>query len=1010
MPLQKQHFPVIFGEGLDTKTDPKLVKTGKLLIFENGRFNKTGSIFKSKGYTCFPRTIVGSSSTITSGRTLATFKDELLLFSSNNLYSYSSSGEAWLDRGVVGASRVISETVVRNSARQTLQDAAYTRGITLYAWEDSRGGVRATVIDQVSGLPIQSDVSISATGSRPRCSATPNFLYLHWMDASNELKVKRLDPLNPNAFGVTTTVANDCNGTNPNFDIYKHGNNLVFAYNTTTPSIKVGYIKASGEIGGALDGFPAAVTRAEDGSGAVAITSRFEGDADDAIYVFSHNTTNGVKCFIYPLDLTTPTVVTVDPITSVVNQIAAIHTTSTKVRVWYEVDAAQTYNLRIKSDGVNKAGTADSSGTGTGTGVEWQRGLGLASKPFRPGDGNTYLVGVFETTLQPNYFTMLDVSSSRGVAVNSIAQNQAGGKLTRRSSLAGIWMVDSVTGVFSGLVKNKLVSESGTVYTLTGVNSNSLNFDQSVAFQTVELGENLLIAGGLIQNYDGVSVTEHGFNYFPENISNVVTGGAGSIEAGDRQYSVVYEWTDNAGQLHRSAPSIPLEVTNILNDKNTLTIPTLRLTEKKTTLNRAAVSIAVYRTIDAGTVFYRVSSISSPTANSTTADTVTFEDTAADSTIQSNEILYTTGGVLENIQPQSASVLVDYRNRCLVAGGEDKNKISYSRKVLRGEPVNFNDSLFFRVDQGGDKVTALAVLDEKIVIFKNRQTFVQIGDGPTDAGTQDDFQTPQLIAGDVGCPYPQSIVLYPEGLIFKSEKGFYVLTRSLQMTEIGNPVEEFNSLTLTGGKLLASDNEVRWVHSDGKQVFYDYEHGQWGTDTGVTAVGSAVWQNNYVFLKSNGEVCQESSTTFLNAGSAVSTKIRTGWISAEKLQHALRIYRILAILENRSKHLLRVNLYYDYDYAIRETFTFDTAAVLGSNYYGDDVYYGAGTFYGSQDGQYQVEIRPAIQKCQSIMIEIDDLNPTNTDGGGPVITGLYFEVGVKAGVHRVPSTKRLNAI
>src|SRR5256885_15532762 len=147
--------------------------------------------------------------------------------------------------------------------------------------------------------------------------------------------------------------------------------------------------------------------------------------------------------------------------------------------------------------------------------------------------------------------------------------------------------------------------------------------------------------------YDGISPVEHGFHLFPEPVTVATSTTGGLIPAGTFQYVVVYSWTDNQGQIHRSAPSIPVsQVTTGATSSNTLTIPTLRLTAKQGT--RAPVVLEVYRTQSNTGTFYLVSSITAPTLNDPTVDTVSFVDTLADTAIQGNALLYTTGGVVEN--------------------------------------------------------------------------------------------------------------------------------------------------------------------------------------------------------------------------------------------------------------------------------------------------------------------------------------------------------------------------
>lgn len=1003
MALAKQNVPVILGGGIDTKTDEKVVQPGRLLALENGRFTKIGTLTKRFGYDDLNKTVLGGTD-ITAGKAVAAYFNELVLMDGQKLYSYVASNDAFADRGICTAVGVRSLDVIRNTASQKLSDVATTRGVTVYAWEDSRGGVRATVIDESSGLPIQADIVISATASRPRVSSTADFLFVHYMDAASTFKVQRLNPLSPLAFETAVTVASDANATNPNFDISRYGTYLVCSYETTGNVIKTGFLKSDGTIGSGLDGFPASVTTAQSGSGAICVVGVSNGDANDGVYLFYHNTTDGLRCRIYNTDLTTSSTTTVDSITTVVNQITAL-ISGASCHVWYEVSAGATYNIRLKADSITRAGVAASGGTGQ----EFVRSLGLSGKAFEDNSGNIFLIANHASTLQPTYFTLRHISATRAFVVNTIAPENASGVTVKRSHVSNIASVGSGDYLFPALVKSRLISESGQIYGQVGVQSVTLVTEDPAIYQTKVLGRNLHIAGGLLFNYDGRTCFEHGYNLFPENLSNAITAAGGVIEAGTRQYAAVYEWTDNQGQVHQSAPSVGLSVTNILNDSNTLTIPTLRVTEKKSVAGRSEVSIALYRTKASGTVFYRVSSISSPTLNSVTSDTVTIADTAADTTIGANEILYTTGGILEDIQPQSCTVLEDFGGRLVTNVSEDDTLTSFSRKWVKNESVIFNDSLNFRAPQGGGGISGYKAMDEKLIILKDSSLYGQVGRGPTDTGDLNDFEVPQLINSDVGCPYPQSIVTYPDGIIFKSKKGFYALTRGLKTEYIGAQVEEFNNLTVTGAVLVDDQNEVRFFHSDGRALIYDFYTKQWGTDTGLEAVSAVMWQNRCTILRSDGTILSELKTTYKDAGSPIKMRLVTPWLSAAGLQSAQRVYRALFIGELKSPHLLRIKVAYDFQDETREQFIFNTEEILGSNYFGEDAYYGSSEYYGSVDPLYQVEIRPFIQKCESIRFELDDLNPESVDGAGFTITGLLIEVGKKAGTFRLPQSKRLAA-
>ena len=102
-------------------------------------------------------------------------------------------------------------------------------------------------------------------------------------------------------------------------------------------------------------------------------------------------------------------------------------------------------------------------------------------------------------------------------------------------------------------------------------------------------------------------------------------------------------------------------------------------------------------------------------------------------------------------------------------------------------------------------------MDDKLIIFKNNSIYFMAGDGPNNLGQQDTFSQPQLISSDVGCENKNSIVLSPQGLFFKSNKGIFRLSRSLGLSYIGAPIEDFNDLTIKKADLLAKKNEVRFL-------------------------------------------------------------------------------------------------------------------------------------------------------------------------------------------------------
>lgn len=58
MPLSKQIIPIVFSQGVDTKTDKKSVVPGKLIALENGRFVSRNKIQTRNGFEALGSTII----------------------------------------------------------------------------------------------------------------------------------------------------------------------------------------------------------------------------------------------------------------------------------------------------------------------------------------------------------------------------------------------------------------------------------------------------------------------------------------------------------------------------------------------------------------------------------------------------------------------------------------------------------------------------------------------------------------------------------------------------------------------------------------------------------------------------------------------------------------------------------------------------------------------------------------------------------------------------------------
>lgn len=657
-----------------------------------------------------------------------------------------------------------------------------------------------------------------------------------------------------------------------------------------------------------------------------------------------------------------------------------------------EVETVHTVSHVISSgSGVSVVSTA-------GQPAVWMRSVGLATKAWVHGD--THLVGtVHDSTLQSTYF----VHNADGNVVSK-ANGLVGGGLRRSMTLSHVPSVADETVRFAALQKGRLVSENGTFFTSVGVTSTQLGFDAPNTFLSTEAANNLHVVGGVLGNYDGVSFTEHGFHLFPENVSASLGPGSPGIGAGVRQYRVVYRYPDARGQVHRSAPSVPISVTVTGSTDVTIHSPTLRLTGKRD------VQVEVYRTVNNGDLFHLVNP-SSFLFSSSSVDTVSFTDRLTDAQLISREPLYTTGDVLEHDAPPSLKLVASFDNRLWLGGLEDPDLLWFSKLITLGEPVAFNAGvLTMRVDPRGGQITALRALDSNLVVFKERAIHVVFGGGPNNLGEGPSYGQ-SVVTVDVGCSNANTLVTTDKGIFFLSGKGIHLLDRSLTVQYVGAKVEGLlNDLTVTAAALVADQNHVRFVTAEGPCLVYDYLVNEWTTFTNHAGVDAEVWRDSFLLLRSDGRVAEEDPTSFSDDGRQVSLKLTTSWLSFSGLAGFQRVRMLHVLGEYVGAHRLRVRLGYDYNPSFSEEAVIDAEAVMDLSAFGEDSPYGAGSPYGGEHPLYMftVGVGHGHQKHRAMRVSLEDVQ-TGDFNEGLSLSALAFEVGVTPGGPQLRPRRRTGA-
>ena len=337
--------PIDLSGSIDTKTDEKLVLPTNLIELENGVFTKGSVITKRYGYDALSTTVIDGSA-LPTGEALSSLEDELLAFGSNKLYSYASGLDRWIDRGGFRSVDATAQDLIRNENEQSAVDGAESEGLILYAWEDSSGGIRASVVDSGNDVVVLEDVQITSSGLTPRCVGQGKNLTVIYHDTvtGNVIKSRQVSTDSPSAFSSAVTVASDINTSVGWMDVCEYDPNndsAVIAYADTSNTVKVGYITSTGALGTLGTGFPDITTISSQAEDAITIYADLETSADIIVSFSKNSDSSGLKVYRLGSDLTT-TATTASGDATEIKRIGLVYNAAGNLEVYYEHSAAQT--------------------------------------------------------------------------------------------------------------------------------------------------------------------------------------------------------------------------------------------------------------------------------------------------------------------------------------------------------------------------------------------------------------------------------------------------------------------------------------------------------------------------------------------------------------------------------------------------------------------------------------------------------------------------------------------
>lgn len=365
----------------------------------------------------------------------------------------------------------------------------------------------------------------------------------------------------------------------------------------------------------------------------------------------------------------------------------------------------------------------------------------------------------------------------------------------------------------------------------------------------VEMGGSLIVAG---QPTEALSWSDVGLPMDPE-ITATAQGTTGALTAtGVYSYVAVYEWIDVYGRRHRSTPSRAISVTLTgVNDDVTLTLSCPNWGQRYQANESVFPVVHVYRTLNGGTVYYRITpGGGAPLALDNVDGVTTYLDIKSDAELLvTGEALYTDAALCDyQLAPSCRFVWRDER-RVWFGGLWESDQIQCSLDVLPTQPIESSDFAglngpVYRLSIG-EPATGGEYQDGVNYVFAKNAIYAFSGEGPDRQGTGS-FSPPRVITRETGCIDYRSVKATSKGIFFQSKRGIELIPRGG-----GNPIfvgaavqrltEQYPTCR---GVAIAADNRGRslrfLVQDPGAHIVlgYDLDLDAWWSDDHIPGGGA----------------------------------------------------------------------------------------------------------------------------------------------------------------------------
>lgn len=656
-------------------------------------------------------------------------------------------------------------------------------------------------------------------------------------------------------------------------------------------------------------------------------------------------------------------------------------------------------------------------------------GWHIHAKPFYLGD-RYWLPMMVASALQPTVYvvdfsTRLDYGDSDNSALGPLVLARIDyGECGR---LADYWVPDQrVANCFISSNEQLNASQQATIpymkwernyLPVNNKNATPLSIaradlDLSSQLGHAEINGLTYLAGACPMVFDGIERVEEGFHHAPEIVGGTAVTAAsglgeyGPFPVGTFAYCFTMTWRDAQGNWHESAPSTPKSLTtsgsDLYLDITVIRPPTLK----------AQASLTMYRTAIGGTTFYRALD---PWSDVPLTDAELVASGPLVLPIQANEILYTSEGRLPN-DPMPACRGIAVHQRRLVVAGSDNRTLWYSKAADVGYAPAFSTEFAIPVASDYGRAVACASMDDKLIVLGESKVGAILGTGPNDLGQGGQYSDIQLLVPNYGLRYdsPKGVGLAAEGTWFMTKFGPRLLGRNMALARDGSGKEvgsEVDYLAVKVGSQTSHRYAAACVIGGTKQqvrfyltgnatgndarsscLVWDSLFGQWSEFTNHACV-DAVYMNDRFYHLTNAYALRfYDEGTQTDAGTAITGKFTTAWLEFGQIQGFQRIYRLAITGRNIDSQVAAAQTF-----AITAGYDFnETLSSIVS----------ATSITPVNTGTIQFEHHLVTQKCTSLKLSFTFFSTANESRLR--LTELTLQVGLKEGLNKIPSARRIS--